>query len=123
MALVEDVASRTWDALERAQAAALLQRNQTRQGFLLVLGDRLRELDDADDIMETVAESVGRHLRLSRAGYGEVGPGGEIVFGTGWSDGSVAPLLGEFPLEALGPRIARGFVAWPDRHLRAVGFR
>ncbi len=101
-ALAEEAAARCFDAVERAQAAAILRRNQARQGFLLVLGDRLRELEDLGEIMETVAESLGQHLRLGRVGYGEIAAGDEIVFSTGWSDGTIPPLMGRFPLDNLG---------------------
>ena len=100
--LLEEVAARAWDAVGRAQEAEVLRRNQVRQGFLLVLGDRLRELEDTDDIMETVAESIGRHLKLDRAGYGEIA-GEDIIFDTGWSSGSIDPLVGRFALSTLGP--------------------
>ena len=90
--LLEEVATRAWDAVERAQAAEILRRNQARQSFLLVLGDRLRELDDPADIMETVAESIGRHLDADRAGYGEIASDDDLVFDTGWSAGSMARL-------------------------------
>jgi len=103
VALVEDVASRTWDALERVQAAAILRRNQTRHSFLLVLGDRLRESTDSAEVMATTAEAVGRHLHANRAGYGEVAADGQaLVFETGWSDGTVEPLSGTMTFEALG---------------------
>jgi len=101
--LVEDVATRTWDALERVQAAAILRRNQTRQSFLLVLGDRLRESTDSAEVMATTAEAVGRHLHANRAGYGEVTADRQaLVFETGWSDGTVEPLSGAISFETLG---------------------
>jgi len=101
--LVEDVATRTWDALERVQATAILRRNQTRQSFLLVLGDRLRELTDSAEVMATTAEAVGRHLHANRAGYGEVTADRQaLVFETGWSDGTVEPLSGAISFETLG---------------------
>ncbi len=103
VALVEDVATRSWDALERVGAAAVLRRNQARQSFLLVLGDRLREAVDAAEITETTAEALGRQLHVVRAGYGEVAGDRETLeFATGWSDGSVAPLTGEMRFADLG---------------------
>ncbi|MGI3900486.1 MAG: PAS domain S-box protein [Janthinobacterium lividum] len=103
VALVEDVATRSWDALERIGAAAILRRNQARQSFLLVLGDRLREAVDAAEITETTAEALGRQLHVVRAGYGEAAADGEtLVFDTGWSDGSVPPLTGALRFSALG---------------------
>ena len=101
VALVEDVSARTADALERIGAAVILRRNQARQSFLLVLGDRLRESNDIAEITEDTAAAVGRHLGASRAGYGEV-EDGALAFATGWSDGSVAPLGGAVSLADLG---------------------
>ena len=101
IALAEDVAARTADALERIGAATILRRNQARQSFLLVLGDRLRESNDTAEITEDTAAAVGRHLGANRAGYGEF-EDGALVFATGWSDGTVAPLGGAVSLVALG---------------------
>ncbi len=128
VALAEEAAARCFDATERAQAAAILRRNQARQGFLLVLGDRLRELEDLGEIMETVAESLGQHLRLGRVGYGEIVAGDEIVFSTGWSDGTIPPLMGRFPLDNLGDEhvtdLSRGLTTTFDplaaRAVRAI---
>ncbi len=103
VALVEDVATRSWDALERIASAAILRRNQARQSFLLVLGDRLREAVDMAEITETTAEALGRQLHVTRAGYGEVSEDGEaLVFATGWSDQEGAPLVGTLPVASLG---------------------
>ncbi len=103
VALVEDVATRSWDALERIAAAAVLRRNQARQSFLLVLGDRLREAVDVAEITETTAEALGRQLHVARAGYGEVTAAGDaLVFETGWSDRGVPPLTGTLPFALLG---------------------
>ena len=116
VALVEDVATRSWDALERIAASAILRRNQARQSFLLVLGDRLREAVDAAEITETTAEALGRQLHATRAGYGEVsGDGDALAFDTGWAAPGTAPLIGTLPFAALGePRaedLRRGFTA------------
>jgi PAS domain S-box-containing protein len=103
VALVEEVAVRSWDALERITAVAVLRRNQARQSFLLVLGDRLREADDAAEITATTAEALGRQLHAARAGYGELAPSGDaLVFDTGWSEAGVRTLGGVLPFAILG---------------------
>ena len=104
VALVEDVATRTWDALERVQATAILRRNQARQSFLLVLGDRLRDSVDTTEIMETTSEALGRQLHAHRAGYGEVGPDGTLLYSVSWTNGTVAPFAPTMPLASLGAR-------------------
>ncbi len=109
VALVEDVATRSWDALERIGAAAILRRNQARQSFLLVLGDRLREAVDVAEITEITAEALGRQLHAARAGYGEVAADGDaLVFETGWSDDGAPPLAGALPFAALGETPVEG---------------
>ncbi len=103
VALVEDVATRLWDALERIAAAAILRRNQARQSFLLVLGDRLREAMDAAEITEITAEALGRQLHAARTGYGEVSARGDaLVFDTGWAAPDMAPIIDTLPMAALG---------------------
>ncbi len=120
VALVEDVAARSWDALERIASATLLRRNQARQSFLLVLGDRLREAADAAEVAEITAEALGRQLHAARAGYGELSEdGGALAFGFGWAAAGTAPLDGILPLASLGPGpagdLARGLTAVFDR--------
>ena len=68
--------------------------------LLLTLADRLRELSEGRDMAAVAAEVLGRHLGVSRVGYGEID--GEIVtFETCYANG-VAPLIGAFPLVAFG---------------------
>ncbi|WP_237479062.1 ATP-binding protein [Lichenibacterium dinghuense] len=108
VALVEDVAARSWDALERIAASTLLRRNQARQSFLLVLGDRLRDAVDGAEIAEITAEALGRQLHVARAGYGEVaGSGDALAFGTGWAADGIPSLAGVLPFGALGPGVAQ----------------
>ncbi len=116
VSLVEDVATRSWDALERIASATLLRRNQARQSFLLVLGDRLREAVDAAEVAEITAEALGRQLHAARAGYGELsGEGDALAFGAGWAAAGTEPLDGTVPLASLGPAavedLGRGLTA------------
>ncbi len=116
VSLVEDVATRSWDALERIASATLLRRNQARQSFLLVLGDRLREAVDAAEVAEITAEALGRQLHAARAGYGELsGEGDALAFGAGWAAAGTGPLDGTVPLASLGPAavedLGRGLTA------------
>ncbi len=75
---------------------------EARNRLFLTLADRLRELSDAREIAGAVAEVLGRHLDVSRAGYGEISSDGETVtFETSYAN-SVAPLVGTFALSAFG---------------------
>ena len=57
-------------AVSRDQTAA--RQAADRQAALTSLGERLRELPDADAVAAFVAEAAGRSLGLSRAAYGAV---------------------------------------------------
>jgi hypothetical protein len=49
-----------------------LREQERRHAFLLMLGDRLRGRSDPVAIMATASEALGRHLAVSRVGYGEI---------------------------------------------------
>ncbi len=74
-----------------------------RRAFLLDLSDRLRGMADPARIMAAAQEALGRHLGLSRVGYGEV-DATERWFTTesNWTDGSVPSRVGTHDLTAFG---------------------
>ena len=87
------------------------------QRFLLDLSDQLRKLSDARVIMKTAAEATGKHLRVSRAGYGEISEDGAVIqFETGWTDLHMAELAGALPFTSFGT----GNVAELQRGLTVV---
>jgi GAF domain-containing protein len=92
IALVEDVADRTWATLEHRKAEAELRANEERLAFLLRLNDALRPLSDAAAVQETAARHLREHLGAARAGYTEH-DGREYVVRHEDSHG-VAPLVG-----------------------------
>ena len=55
------------------------KRRDAYQGALLRLGDRLRQLDNADEAAAVAAEIVGTTLGVARVALGRVGPGGKTV--------------------------------------------
>jgi PAS domain S-box-containing protein len=79
---------------------------ELRQSFLLQLERRLRELVEPLDVIAAAEEALGRHLGVSRVGYGEVDEG-ERFFTTqrNWTDGSVAHQVGTHDLLAFGPEL------------------
>ncbi|MDP8920817.1 MAG: PAS domain-containing protein [Pseudomonadota bacterium] len=81
--------------------------NDQRLGFLIELGDRLRELSDPVEIALCAAEMMGRNVQAARAGYGEVDEAEEIVsVPADWTDGRVGSLAGEARmLDAFGPAV------------------
>jgi two-component sensor histidine kinase/PAS domain-containing protein len=46
--------------------------NEVRERFLLGLSDRIRDLLNPGEILAAATESLGRHLGISRLGYGEI---------------------------------------------------
>jgi len=79
---------------------------EQRQTFQLTLESRLRSLSDPLDIIATAEEALGRHLGVSRVGYGDVDET-ERFFTTprNWTDGTVAHSAGTHDLAGFGPEI------------------
>ena len=76
---------------------------EARQRFLLELTDTLREQGGPRGRMQAAVDALGRHLGVSRVGYGFVGETGlEVTLGTEYVDG-VAALADSYPLDAFGP--------------------
>jgi two-component sensor histidine kinase/PAS domain-containing protein len=90
-----------------------------RQAFLVELDDAVRPLADARAVVETAIVALGRYLRVSRIGFGQVQDNGATIqLETNYTDG-VAPLIGSYSLEGLGTvNIARlregATVVWHD---------
>ena len=71
------------------------RRAEERAGLLLALGDRLRDLDDPDDVSFAAAELLGRAFGVSRAGYGTVDPVAETITITrDWNAPGIRSLAG-----------------------------
>ncbi|MBM6595737.1 PAS domain-containing protein [Microvirga pudoricolor] len=78
-------------------------RAEKRFAFLLELSDRLRPLTEPRAIMLAAVETLGSHLGVSRAGYGQISEGARrLSLETDYVD-SVGHLSGQFPLDAFGP--------------------
>ncbi|VWX52760.1 GAF domain-containing protein [Novosphingobium sp. 9U] len=107
IALIEEVAERTWSAVERAHAQADLRALARRQAFLLRMGDEVRLLSDPGAIQETAARLLGEELHVGRVGYGEIDEAVEhVTVERDWHDGTMGSLAGETrPLAIFGPAI------------------
>ena len=78
------------------------RRADLRQALFLGLADQLRALSDPRDIVATTVALLGKHMHVSRVGFGEVSEDGHTVtYETDYVDG-VGHLLGTFPLDAFG---------------------
>jgi PAS domain S-box-containing protein len=79
---------------------------ERRGRFLFELSDRLRALSDPRAIIATAQEALGRHLRASRVGYGEVDETARhFTTERNWTDGSVPSREGTHDLAAFGPAV------------------
>jgi PAS domain S-box-containing protein len=77
---------------------------ERRHAFLVKLDDALRNQADAERIVATAVEALGRHLCAARVGYGMAEPDGlHITLATNFTAG-VAPLTGRFALADFGAR-------------------
>lgn len=100
--LVDQVAERSWAALERARALAALRSTQQRQSFLLALGDALNDESDPDAILAVTNRMLGEHLGALRVGYGEIDESDTyLILKADWTNG-VPSNAGTFLLESYG---------------------
>ncbi len=92
-----------FDVTEAREAQDFLRRQERRQRFLLQLGDGLRETDEPRDIAAFAERSLGRHLHVARAGYGELDiETGVLSVGDSWTDGVLEPISGDYSIESYG---------------------
>jgi PAS domain S-box-containing protein len=93
----------TLDVTERERTRQAPERRERRQKFLLALNDRLRGLADPDAVLASALEMLGRHLRIDRVGYGEIGPEQETIAGERvWTDGTIRTVPGHRRLDEFG---------------------
>ncbi|WP_185206134.1 MHYT domain-containing protein [Sphingomonas sp. NBWT7] len=91
--------------VERAFQGA--RRREARSALRLEVADILRG-DDAEVALSRVAELLGTHFRVARAGFGDLDPEADVFdYRLCWTDGSVPRLTGRFPAAAFGRRIAQ----------------
>ncbi|WP_165374858.1 PAS domain-containing protein [Sphingomonas montana] len=76
VSLVQEVAERTWAAVERARAEAVLRDSEERQAFQLQLGDALASLVDPADIQSEAARRLATQLGASWCYFNEFDDGG-----------------------------------------------
>lgn len=78
---------------------------QARQALLAEL-TKLLGSDDPDAALHSACELMGRHFGVQRVGYGLLDAVADTFsYTVCWTDGTVPPLLGEYPAQAFGPQI------------------
>lgn len=81
------------DVTERVQADNRLRASEARQSFLLQLGDAVRDLADADDVVAVTTRALGERLGVSRVTYAEIDEACDrAALSGGWSDAHTAPM-------------------------------
>jgi PAS domain S-box-containing protein len=80
--------------------------NEQRNRFMTDLGERLRVLDDARQVMAVAAEMVGKHLQVNRCGYGEI-DASERFFTVeqDWTDGTMPSIAGRIEIAGFGDEV------------------
>jgi len=71
IALIREIAQRSWVALERARALTALQERERNQKFLIEWSDRLRGETSPEVVLAETLERLGQHLGTSRANFAE----------------------------------------------------
>jgi signal transduction histidine kinase len=85
---------------------------ERRHAFHLELGNALRALTDAVQILGAASSLTGRYLGVGRVGYGEVDAAGLMTVDRDWTDGQTPSLAGEArPLDIFGQAIGESLRA------------
>jgi signal transduction histidine kinase/CHASE3 domain sensor protein/ActR/RegA family two-component response regulator len=99
------------DFLTRSRLEYAVSESETRQAFLLRLNDRLRSLNDPEQMQFEAASVLGEHLRANRVGYAEdQGDAEHVTIRHNYIDG-VPDLEGTFRYGDLGAGLLEEFRA------------
>lgn len=74
--LAEEIAERTWAAIEHARTEAALRESEERQAFLLQLSDALRPLEEPFAVQREACRLLRLRLGAMRVAWGEMRPDG-----------------------------------------------
>jgi PAS domain S-box-containing protein len=99
IALAQEVAQRTWEAVERAHVSQALRESEERQSFLLALNDALRTVDDPFEAIAIASRMLGQKLKAAQVMYAKTGETGDRAGITHkWNDGVAS---GDFAIESV----------------------
>lgn len=93
--------------------------SRRRDAFRIRLEWQLRELSDPIRIMAVASEALGRELRISRVGYGEIDEAEQdVIIERDWTDGRLPSVAGRYRMDDFGPEIIAelrsGRTMWVD---------
>jgi PAS domain S-box-containing protein len=105
--VMRDITERTWVALQRARAQAVLQDRERNQAFLIAWNDCVRNETSARKILGHTLTRLGEHLGASRTNYAEAIQGGDtLCVVQEWNDGVISVVGSEIQLASVGSRLA-----------------
>jgi signal transduction histidine kinase/DNA-binding response OmpR family regulator len=92
---------------ERRQAERDRERAEAKNLFLVRLDDAIRPLDDPEQITETAARILGRHLHVDRCAYANIEPDEDTMYVTGnyRRVSNVKSLVGKWRFSDFGPEV------------------
>ena len=92
---------------ERRQAERERERAEAKNLFLVRLDDAIRPLDDPEQITETAARILGRHLHVDRCAYADVEPDEDTMYITGnyRRVSNVKNLIGKWKFSEFGSEV------------------
>ncbi len=97
----------SFDVTETREALDALAQQERRQRFLLELSDGVRDLNDADAIMDHVHSVLGRMLGVNRVGHGELHQDRQVFeMARDWIEG-VSSLQGSLRIQDFGGEVDR----------------
>ncbi|MFN3685761.1 PAS domain S-box protein [Salinarimonas sp.] len=103
VSLVEDVAARTWAAVERARAEERVRASEARLAFLDRLGTQTAPLADADAVLATTMRLLGEHLRVSICAYADMDADADgFTIRDDWTAPGAASIVGRYRLADFG---------------------
>jgi two-component sensor histidine kinase len=109
---IEQVVGISRDTSGRRLMEKRLRQGEARQSFLLQLGDQVRGLYDAAQIVALVSGMVGEHLGVGRCGYGEVTECGRFFqVERDWTDGIMPSQAGRVRLADFGAQVVAQYRA------------
>ncbi|WP_216329232.1 GAF domain-containing protein [Deinococcus aestuarii] len=104
VSLLEDVAERTWTAVERAREETLRQQAEELNAFLVRFTDAVRTLTDPEAVAEVACGLIAERLGVERAYWAEVDwTTREYVIGPSVQVPGVPVIEGRFPVDAWEP--------------------
>lgn len=108
---IVSVLSSSLDITARKLAEEQLREMESRQSFLLQLGDELRPLNNVADIQATACRLLGQHLRVAQVGLGNIDPQqAKVAVDIEWNDGRLPSVAGAWRAEAFGAAVEGGTI-------------